>query len=191
MEVHLMKSWTMTSNRGFIKLKYRLKHARLKVMNNDDIHAKLKEINGYYFVTNLCPDPTNNKILYALVNLAGVVNVSRVVEIDLNTGVQTLWPNEYTRSRLTVYNNGLIHGHNNDRTNSPYMHVVYTGNRARYFRFPPRVRHVHRLVDNCIVYELNSKGIHKHVVVQLDKFTQDNVKDMVKLPCTIFDLSAD
>ena len=193
MEVHVLASWIMISNRKIRELKYRLKHAKLKVVKNIDIDAKLKDINQRWkvnSVTNICSDPTKNKILYVLVDLLGVDNDSRVVEIDLNTGVHTIQPNEY-RGRLTACNKGLFHGHTEYGSCSTCEHVVYTGPTYKILDLPGKVRGRPQLVDNCMVYELNSTGIHEHLVVQLDKFTQDNVKNMVKLPCMIFDLSAD
>ena len=183
----------MTSNREFIKLKYRLKHARLKVMNNNDIHAKLNEITGdytFYIVTNVCSDPTNTKILYALIHLPSTFSKTRVVEIDFDTGVHTILPKEYIGTLLT-YNKGVFHGHINNCLYSTCEHVVYTGSTYKIFGMLGRGRHDHQLVGNCMVYDFDSKDIHKHVVVQLDKFTQDNVNDIDELPCTIFDLSAD
>ena len=193
MEVHVLASWIMMSNRKIRELKYSLNHAKLKLMENIDIDAKLKDINQRWKVNsviNICSDPTNTKILYALVDLLGVDNDSRVVEIDINTGVHTIQPNEY-KGRIMAYNKGVFHGHTEYGSCSTCEHVVYTGPTYKILNLPGKVRGRPQLVDNCMVYELNSKDIHKHVVVQLDKFTQDNVKNMVKLPCTIFDLSAD
>ena len=196
MEVHVLASWIMISNRRIRELKYRLKHAKLKVMKNNDIDAKLRDINLYhkncsYSVTNICSDPTNTKILYAVVHLTGVDNDTPVVEIDLNTGVHTISPIKYL-GRLTTCSNRVFHGHiEDDQYTSTTEHVVYTGPTYKMFDLPGIVKHVPRLVDNCMVYVFESKGIHEHVVVQLDKFTQDNVNDMVELPYTTFDLSAD
>ena len=69
-------------------------------------------------------------------------------------------------------------------------HVVLTSSTINYFSLPDR-KHQPRLVHNCMVYDFNCNGIHKHIVVQLDKFTQDNIKDMEELPYSTFDISAD
>ena len=196
MEFHVLASWIMMSNRRTRALKYSLKHAKLKVVKNNDIDAKLTDINLYhkqisrYSVTNIFSGPTNTKILYALVHLTDVYHTP-VVEIDLNTGVHTLLLNKYL-GRLLACSNGIFHGHTEYAEYSPTTeHVVYTGHTYKLFNLQSKVKHVPRLVDNCMVYLFGSKDIHKHVVVQLDKFTQNNVKDMVKLPCKRFNLSDD
>ena len=89
----------MISNRTIRELKYSLSHAKMKVVNNSDIDAKLKVI--HESVTNICSDPVNTNILYALVDLPGVTHATRVVEIDFNTGVDTISPNVY-RTKLVA-----------------------------------------------------------------------------------------
>ena len=191
MEFHLMASWIMMSNRKTRALKHSLKHAKLKVVNNDNIDAMLRAINQRYSVNNICSDPSNTKVIYALVNLdEREVQRTRLIEIDFNTGDHTILPNVY-QGELLTYNKSIIHGHNKCGWYSTTEHVVYTGPTFKILDLPGKIRREPRLVDNCMVYDFDPKDIHKHVVVQLDKFTQDNVKNMVRLPCTIFDLSAD
>ena len=190
MEFHVLASHIMTRNQRIRALKYRLKHAKLKVMKDIDIDAKLKAIKQRNYVTNVCSDPGNSKTLSALVEFPGMPHYTRVVEIDLNTGIHTITPNKYQGKLLTYYK-GLFHGHTTFGSHFPAQYVVYTGNKITRFNFPGIVREEPRLVDNCIVYDLNSMDIYKHAVVQLDKFTQDNIKDMKELPYTTFDFNAD
>ena len=76
MEVHILISYIMISNRRITELKYSLSHAKMKVVNNSDIDAKLKVIHQRFSVTNICSDPVNTNILYALVDLPGVTHAT-------------------------------------------------------------------------------------------------------------------
>ena len=176
-------------NRTLRRLKHRLKHAKVRMINdkNSDFkgHANIiSEIDNFKYSKLLRRDRRSVYIIYE--KQQNEHTSAQVVEVKINTGFVNLWPKEYP-AKILNYNKGIMHGYNHSRVEDSYYHVVCTRTTFKAFKLPDRSIMYHSQTDNCIVYKYFF--FDKYLVVQLDQLTIDNIDDMEQLPYKIYDVS--
>ena len=190
MEVYVLKSWIMTNECTFKRLKSRLRHAKFKVTNIKDSDLKdqtntSSETNNFKYSKFL---PRDRKSVYLIYQKQRhTENLSRIVEVKTNTGVFNIWLNQYDAEMLN-YNKGIMHGYSYSYSDSTFRHAACTRTTFTTFELPGRYVY-NSQTDTCMIYETSSLSIY--LVVQLDLMTLDNIDDMKQLPYTIYDVRAD